>query len=176
MSVVSISAAPMESRSLWVDARIRLMRNRAAVVSIWVLLAIALASVFGPAFTGHAYDKVYQDYVRVPASLSAYPKAESIPDALSRIAARARTQATDIVVTDGMSRATLTSSRTIDERLLVYFDRSDLFGAPRILERSDEGKKLTIEVPIKQTRFLFGTDSNGRDLLRSEERRVGKEC
>ena len=165
MSLASVNAAPMESRSLWVDARIRLMRNRAAVVSIWVLLAIALASVFGPAFTGHAYDKVYQDYVRVPASLSAYPKAESIPDALSRIAARARTQATDIVVTDGMSRATLTSSRTIDERLLVYFDRSDLFGAPRILERSDEGKKLTIEVPIKQTRFLFGTDSNGRDLL-----------
>jgi oligopeptide transport system permease protein len=165
MSAASSLVPGMESRSLWVDARLRLMRNRAAVVSIWVLIAITIASVFGPYVTGHAYDKVYQDYVRVPASLSSYPKAENIPDAVKRIASRARTQAEDVVVSDGIARATLTSSRTIDERLLVYFDRSDQFGPPRILERLEEGRKLVIEVPIKQTRFLFGTDSNGRDLL-----------
>ncbi len=43
----------------------RLVRNRAALASIIVLSLIALACLIGPLFTGHDYDQVYQDYVRV---------------------------------------------------------------------------------------------------------------
>ena len=77
--------APPAGRTLWQDARIRLLRNRAAVASLVVLALMTLICIFGPWFTDDPYDRVYQDYVRVPASLSAYPKAEALPAAVQRI-------------------------------------------------------------------------------------------
>ena len=65
---------PVVGRSLWADARVRLVRNRAALISIIVLGFVALACIFGPFVTGHPFDRVYPDYVRAPASLSAYPR------------------------------------------------------------------------------------------------------
>ncbi|MFL5155490.1 MAG: ABC transporter permease subunit, partial [Microvirga sp.] len=41
----------------------------------------------------------------------------------------------------------------------------DLFGPAQILDRADDGRRLSIEAPIERRRFLFGTDANGRDLL-----------
>jgi oligopeptide transport system permease protein len=58
-----------------------------------------------------------------------------------------------------------TSARPIDERNLAYFERSDLFGPAEIVERQDEGRRLLVTVPIERQLFLFGTDTNGRDLL-----------
>jgi oligopeptide transport system permease protein len=40
-----------------------------------------------------------------------------------------------------------------------------MFGTARVLERSPDGRLMRIEAPIERHRFLFGTDSNGRDLL-----------
>ena len=80
--------AEVAGRSLWADARARLTRNRAAVASMAVLALIALACLFGPLATGHPYDRVYQDYVRVPASLTPHPQPEQIAPAAERIAAR----------------------------------------------------------------------------------------
>lgn len=88
MSDSAALPVPPAGRSLWQDARIRLRRNRAAMTSLIVLALMALACLAGPAFTGHPYDRVYQDYVRVPASLSSYPRAEALPAAVQRIAAR----------------------------------------------------------------------------------------
>ena len=81
---------PVVGRSLWADARARLVRNRAAVTSIILLALIALACMFGPFFTGHPFDQVYPDYVRVPASLDAYPQAEQVTPQVERIGARVR--------------------------------------------------------------------------------------
>ncbi|MBL6853238.1 MAG: ABC transporter permease subunit [Alphaproteobacteria bacterium] len=53
-------AADVKGRSLWDDARRRLFRNRAALISIIVLGMIAVAAVFGPFFLAYAYD--YIDY------------------------------------------------------------------------------------------------------------------
>ena len=165
MSDVIDLPPPMECRSLWQDGRMRLRRNRAAMASLIVLAAIALACLIGPWLTGHAYDRVYPDYVRVPASLTAYPRAEQVPDAARRIAARIRATATDTVVVGDVLRLTLTAPRPINPRTLVYFERSDLFGPARILTREEEGRRLVVEVPMKRMRFLFGTDGNGRDVL-----------
>lgn len=156
---------PPTGRSLWQDARIRLLRNRAAVASLIVLALMTLACIVGPPLTGHPYDRVYQDYVRVPASLSAYPKAEAIPAAVQRIAARVRATPSEIAVDATRVKLVLTAQRPIDQRLLVYFDRSDQFGAPVITANEQEGRRLSLDVPIKRQYFLFGTDSNGRDLL-----------
>jgi oligopeptide transport system permease protein len=153
------------ARSLWSEARGRLMRNTAAVVGLGVLALVTLASLFGPLVTGHAHDKIYTEYVRVAPSVSAYPLSDQIEPALLKIAARVRAQAQSVTTSHSTVRLTLASERAIDERLLAYFDRSDLFGKPTVLAKLDDGKRYQLEVPIKRQRFLFGTDSNGRDLL-----------
>ena len=154
-------------RSLWVDARARLVRNKAAVTGMILLGLIAVACLFGPALTGHPYDTVYPDYVRVPASLSAYPPDDQIAPAVERISSRVRARASEVTVDGDTARVTLTSttSRPIDERLLAYFERSDLFGPASVVERADEGRQLVVDVPVERKHFFFGTDANGRDLL-----------
>jgi oligopeptide transport system permease protein len=163
----SLPAAPVavKGRSLWADARGRLLRNRAALASLIALALIALACLVGPSLTGHDYDQVYQDYVRVPAQLAAYPTAEQLPPATDRIASRIRARVEGLAVTGDTMRVTLVAQRPIDERLLVYFERSDLFGTARVVEKADEGRRLVVDVPVDRRHFLFGTDSNGRDLL-----------
>jgi oligopeptide transport system permease protein len=152
-------------RSLWADAGDRLRANRAARAAIAVLTAVMLACLFGPALTGHPYDKVYPDYVRVPASLSALPQPDQVGPALERIGQRLRAQVQDVSLSDDRVSATLAASRPIDERALVIFERSDLFGPATVTARAEDGRRLSIEAPIERNRFLFGTDANGRDLL-----------
>jgi oligopeptide transport system permease protein len=160
-----VLSGPIVGRSLWAEARVRLVRNRAAVTSIVVLAFVALACIVGPFFTGHPFDRVYPDYVRAPASLSAYPTPGQIGPAIERTASRVRATAENIEIGDEAIRMSLVGQRPIDERLLAYFERSDLFGPAKVVERSDEGRRLVIDVPVKRTYFLFGTDANGRDLL-----------
>ena len=50
-------AAP-PGRSPWRDARVRFLRNRAAVASVVVLALVALACVFGPMLLPNAFDSV----------------------------------------------------------------------------------------------------------------------
>lgn len=53
-------AADLKGRSLWIDARRRLLRNRAAVASMGILIGIALMAVFAPMLSPYSYDR--QDY------------------------------------------------------------------------------------------------------------------
>jgi oligopeptide transport system permease protein len=158
---------PVTGRSLWADARARLLRNKASVASMIILTLIALACIFGPFFTGHPFDRVYPDYVRAPASLAAYPKAEQIIPQAERIGSRVRAKPENIEITGDSVRMALvsTSTRPVDERLLAYFERSDLFGTAQVVERQDEGRRLVVDVPIEKQYFFFGTEANGRDLL-----------
>jgi oligopeptide transport system permease protein len=165
MSVVSTSVSPVAGRSLWVEARGRFLSNRAAMSGIVFLALMTLACLLGPAMTGHLYDRVYQDYVRAPARLGAYPSPQQAEDAIVRLGSRLRAKMENVVRSGDLIRFTLTSERPIDERVLAYVERSDYFGQARILERRDENRTLAIEAPIEYRRFLFGTDANGRDLL-----------
>jgi oligopeptide transport system permease protein len=165
MSDAALPSHPVTGRSLWQDARARLARNRAAMASLTFLAAMALACLIGPLLTGHRYDRVYQEFVRVPASTEAYPRLDTVPAAIQRIATRMRVAAADIVVSDDRAVMTLSASRPVDTRLLVYFERSDSFGPARVAATGQEGRKIQVEVPVKRLRFLFGTDGNGRDLL-----------
>jgi oligopeptide transport system permease protein len=76
---------PQRGRSLWDDARDRLLANKAAVASMIVLATIALLSAFGPILSPHDYDTVYRDYVKVPASLGAYPKPDQVEPAFEAL-------------------------------------------------------------------------------------------
>jgi oligopeptide transport system permease protein len=53
-------------RSPWRDARLRFLRNRAAVASLVVLALVALACVFGPMLLPNAYDSVDWNLMSAP--------------------------------------------------------------------------------------------------------------
>ena len=54
------------SRGPWREAAQRLARNRAAVVSIVVLIVIALAAIAAPLLSPHPYDEIYWDRIQAP--------------------------------------------------------------------------------------------------------------
>ncbi|MET1414520.1 ABC transporter permease subunit [Roseibium sp. HPY-6] len=162
---VSNNEAPARGRSLWDDARDRLLANRAAVASMFVLVAITLLSILGPALSPHQFDTVYRDYVRVPASLEAYPRPEQVEPAFMSVAKRAR-MTVDTYERDGDTIiASVTSKREIDPRSNRYFDRSNLFKNAELTDLSADGKSATIRADINFMHFYFGTDANGRDMM-----------
>lgn len=56
-------------RSLWDDAKKRLMRNKAAVISMYILGFFLVLAIFGPIVWPHPYDKIYDNQVLMPPSL-----------------------------------------------------------------------------------------------------------
>lgn len=61
--------APAAGRSLWQDARRRLLRNKMAVFSLAVLAIIAAMALLAPLLSPHPYDEVYWDRIAVPPDL-----------------------------------------------------------------------------------------------------------
>jgi len=64
-------AADVKGRSLWVDARRRMMRNRAAVVSVVLLATVALVAVFVPMIWPYSYEQI--DYGNILCAPSWWP-------------------------------------------------------------------------------------------------------
>jgi oligopeptide transport system permease protein len=155
----------LKSRSLWGDASLRLRANRAAVASVVILTLVALACIVGPWLSPHGYDQVYRDYVKVPASLAPYPKAEAVEPALEKALRRARAEIESWQLSDGRLTVTLTAEQPIDARITRYLDRVNLFANAVMVESEDGGTRVVLAADIDQKRFLFGTDANGRDLL-----------
>lgn len=157
-------------RSLWQDAWFRLRRNRAAVASALVLLALALAGIFGPMLAPHPYDRIYPQYVRVPASLEAYPREDRIVPDFQSALERARIQIGEIELSGSEVRAPISDDEPLDPRITRYVDRNDLFKNAQLVDADGnalaEGATSGFMVAdVQRVRFLFGTDANGRDLL-----------
>jgi oligopeptide transport system permease protein len=55
----------IRGRSLWDDARRRLMRNPAAVVSLYVVAILVLAAIFGPILWIYKIDEIFRDRVAI---------------------------------------------------------------------------------------------------------------
>jgi oligopeptide transport system permease protein len=159
------ASAPVVGRSLWADALARLKANKAAMFSLFYLVFMALLCIFGPNFAPHPYTTIYPDYVRTSPSLSAYPKPEMIQTALQDTVRRMRADLEEWHEQEDRVFVTISSAKTIDERVIRYLDRSDTFDNARIESKSPDGLKLTMSATIKRQHFLFGTDNTGRDLL-----------
>lgn len=156
---------PVESRSLWQDAWSRLRKNKAAVVSAIVLVVVALAGIFGPMISPHAYDRIYPQFVRVAPSLEAYPRAETLAPGLARELERARiTPVGEIDLSGSTINVPFTATRETDERVLRYFQRSDFFSNPKIELASDK-LSGTLTLDVARIYFFLGTDNLGRDLM-----------
>jgi len=61
-----METAAVKGRSLWDDARRRLMRNRAALVSLILLGLLVLAAAIGPYLTPYRFDQISKDDVWAP--------------------------------------------------------------------------------------------------------------
>ena len=158
-------AEPQRGRSLWDDAWARLKANRAAVASAALLALMLLACVVGPWLSPHPFDAVYRSYVKVPASLAPYPRAEQIGPSLESALRRARVSVEDWREEGGRVFVTVTSGRAIDPRTTRYLDRANDFSDTRVEETSEDGKRMVFSAEVERLYFLFGTDANGRDLL-----------
>ncbi len=66
-----VKAQEVQGRSLWVDARRRLFRNRAAMASLIVLTIIALMAIFAPLLSPYSFDAI--DYRVVSCSPDWWP-------------------------------------------------------------------------------------------------------
>jgi oligopeptide transport system permease protein len=135
----------VKGRSLWATALMRLRRNKAAMVSLLILILYIFAGISGPMLSPHHYATVYPEYVRVPASLEAYPRAEEIIPQAESVLTRTRLQIDAIEVNGNTLHVEASSEREIDPRMTRYLERSDIFSNVRIVETSG--------------------DANGRDLL-----------
>ena len=134
---------PVVGRSLWADARGRLFaqpgrggeHDRARRSS-------PLACIFGPLLTGHPFDQVYPDYVRVPASLDAYPKADA--DRAGRSSASPPACAPRPRTIDDR-RATASASTLVEPRARSTSGFSPISSAPtcsappQVVERAGRG-------------------------------------
>ncbi len=60
------AAAEVKGRSLWQDARRRLFRNKAALVSMVLLAVICALALLAPLLSPHPYDEVYWDRIAAP--------------------------------------------------------------------------------------------------------------
>src|ERR1700730_7232680 len=140
-------------------------RNLPTRASLAILGLIGLLCLIGPLVSGHPYHQVYRDYVLVRPSPFAHPDARETHAALEGIARRMRVGVESFRAESGILHLTLSADRPIDSRALRAFERSDVFGPARIVETNGEGRRLSIDVPLKRTVFLFGTDANGRDLF-----------
>ncbi len=164
--MTDIAAAPPKAgRSLWADAWARLKANKAAMVSAYYLVFIAVLCIAGPWFTPHQFTTIYQDYNRVPPSLSAYPKPEMLDLAVTDAVRRSRVDLLSWEQKDGKIYITVTSAKPIDERMTRYIDRSSVFEGAQIVDKSADGLKVILSAEIERKYFFFGTDNSGRDLL-----------
>src|SRR6056297_773956 len=152
-------------RSLWADAMTRLKRNKAAMTSLAVLAVIALACVFGPLISPHDPADQYNSYNKVGPSLTAYPRAEQVPDLVDRPLRRARADIADLRLDGDTLTLDLVADRPIDPRVTSAFDRTDDFRDATVLAVSDDGLRMTLTMEVNRYYFLLGTDANGRDLL-----------
>ncbi|HEX2591913.1 MAG TPA: ABC transporter permease subunit [Rhizomicrobium sp.] len=64
-------ALDVQGRSLWVDARRRMMRNRAALLGAVILTIITLMAIFAPLLSQYSYDA--QDYTIVSCAPNWWP-------------------------------------------------------------------------------------------------------
>jgi oligopeptide transport system permease protein len=157
------AAASVSGRSLWQDAFRRLRRNRAAMASLVVLIVLALVGAFGPTVWPHPHDRVYTQFVRVPASLEAYPRADTVLPAFERELARTRLDHGPPALDGSTITVELASDAPIDPRILRIFERSDLFADPR-LDLGPGGTTATLTASVERLHFVFGTDALGRDV------------
>jgi oligopeptide transport system permease protein len=135
------------------------------MASLAVLCAITLACVFGPMLSPHPYDRVYPNYVLTPASLAAHPTEAELDRATAVLGARMRADVRVVDRPGGGAEVVISAAEPLDARVLRYLQRSDVLEPTGAARAEDDGRRLIVPVRVIHDHFLFGADTNGRDLL-----------
>ncbi|WP_411033607.1 ABC transporter permease [Shinella sp. BYT-45] len=168
MTEAIVSAMPeseVKGRSLFQLALLRFRRNRPAMAGCVLLVLIACFSFLGPFFVSHTYDQVFSSYVTIPPSLEPRPGEDTLEAAMEGVAARARVKLQSFSVEGETFTAVVTAEQPIDPRTTRYFDRANEFDGTEVVSTEDDGRRLTLSGIVDREYFLFGTDTNGRDLM-----------
>jgi oligopeptide transport system permease protein len=164
-AIVPVRRKAEKGRSLWANGWLRLKANRAAVASLFFLIAMTLACIIGPWLLPHPFDARYTDFTRKPPSLSTYPNAATLEPALKDALRQARVELVSFKREGDSLLIETKATRKIDERNVRYLDRSASFQNSTVASKSPDGLSMTFRTEIEKRRFWFGTDANGRDLL-----------
>ncbi|GBU09527.1 oligopeptide ABC transporter permease [Gammaproteobacteria bacterium] len=62
---VLANSSTLQGRSLWIDARRRLLKNKAAVVAMIILIIFTLMAILAPWIASHPLDEIYWDSIQV---------------------------------------------------------------------------------------------------------------
>lgn len=135
------------------------------MVSVLYVALMAVVCIFGPMIAPNDFTTIHEDYTRVPPSFSAYPKPEGVEAALSDALRRARLDLVSWQQEGRRIEIRIKAAKPIDARSVRYLDRSDAFENATVKDTTPDGLGMTMTAEVEQTYFLFGTDSNGRDLL-----------
>lgn len=168
MTSVDLPAEPSVShagRSLWADAFARLRANKAAMVSFILLGIIAVVCIVGPWLSPHNYDQTYQAYVKIPPSLEPYPRDQDLEEELQRALRRSGVAVESFEIEGQTMLVQLISDAPIDPRIQRYLERPDVFSTAEIAIAAEGDTTATATLGVNRQLFLFGTESNGRDLM-----------
>ncbi len=157
--------AEIRGRSLGQMAFARLRRNKAAMVSIIIMLLMATFCFLGPHINPHGYSDIYPSYVAVPPSLSPYPHADTLIPVMTGAVERGKARLDSLEVTGTDYVATISADTPLDPRIIRYLDRPDEFDGATIAETANDGKTMVINGKVNGQYFYLGTDRNGRDML-----------
>jgi len=155
----------VEGRSPGAIAFKRLKRNKAAVVSAFVLVIMTAFCFLGPHLNPHGYADVYPSYVAVAPSLAPYPHEETLEPVMKTAVERGRASLDSFEVEGSTYTAVISADKEIDPRVVRYLDRPDEFDGGAITEVRNDGKTAVVSGQVNGQYFLLGTDRNGRDML-----------
>jgi oligopeptide transport system permease protein len=155
----------VKGRSLGQMAFARLRRNRAAVVSIVIMICMAAFCFLGPLVNPHGYSDIYPSYVAVPPSLSPYPHADTLTPVMTAAVERGKARLDSFEVSGTDYVATISGDKALDPRIVRYLDRPDEFDGATIAETKNDGMTMVINGKVNGQYFYLGTDRNGRDML-----------
>ena len=147
----------------WQDVRRRLGQNKLAVASIFVILLILLASVFGPPLTGKSYDAQQLSLRNMP----------------PRIEIQTAEDGTDFYVHQDLKVFLADTSGFVGEELapvsaqlkdkVFVFEHNDktyyLSFSDGVAFEDENHQPLPHKKTIWNQNYLLGTDSIGRDML-----------
>ena len=162
-----IDAPEIVGRSLFQTAMLRLKRNKAAMVSLWVVIGMTLAAILGPILSPHPYHEVYNNFVGAKPSMTAYPKQDQLQPITERALKRARVDLQNINIAEDHVKVDIINrtNAALDPRITRYMDRTDIFENIELNISPSNPSQGVMTADIKNQRFLMGTDQNGRDLL-----------
>jgi oligopeptide transport system permease protein len=147
----------------WQDVRRRLWQNKLAVASIFVILLILLASVFGPPLTGKSYDAQQLSLRNMP----------------PRIEIQTAEDGTDFYVHQDLKVFLADTSGFVGEELapvsaqlkdkVFVFEHNDrtyyLSFSDGVAFEDENHQPLPHKKTVWNQNYLLGTDSIGRDML-----------